>query len=165
MLFDAPVIAPARGLDPAWLDYNGHLNMAYYNVLFDKAVDQVFELLGCGPDYLAARTMSFFTAETHVCYLRELKPDAMVGARSQILDFDAKRIHLFQELRHVDGWLSATCETLLLHIDMSGPRTAPMPKDVLARVAAMAKAHQGLPRPERAGRSIGIVRAQVHGTG
>lgn len=164
MLFDAPVIAPARGLDPAWLDYNGHLNMAYYNVLFDKAVDRVFEQLGCGPGYLAERNMSFFTAETHVCYVRELKPDAMVGAQSQILDFDAKRIHLFQELRHVDGWLSATCETLLLHIDMSGPRAAAMPEDVQARVAAMARAHQSLPRPERAGRSIGIVRAQVQGT-
>jgi hypothetical protein len=63
MIFDAPVIAPARGLDPAWLDYNGHLNMAYYNVLFDKAVDHVFELLGCGPGYLAERNLSFFTAE------------------------------------------------------------------------------------------------------
>ena len=68
MLFDAPVIAPPRGLDPSWLDYNGHLNMAYYHVLFDKAVDQVFDQLGCGPGYLAARNMSFFTAETPVSY-------------------------------------------------------------------------------------------------
>lgn len=99
MLFDVPVIAPARGLDPAWLDYNGHLNMAYYNVLFDKAVDHAFDLIGCGPGYLAARSMSFFTAETHVCYVRELKPDAMVTVSVQILDFDAKRLHLFEEMR------------------------------------------------------------------
>ncbi len=158
MLFDAPVIAPARGLDPAWLDYNGHLNMAYYNVLFDRGTDHVFDMFGCGPSYLAARNMSFFTAEAHVCYVRELKPDAMVTASTQLLDFDAKRIRLFQELRHVEGWLSATSETLLLHIDMSGPRTMPMPDDVLANVAAMAEAHKDLPRPERAGRSIGIPR-------
>jgi acyl-CoA thioester hydrolase len=158
MLFDAPVIAPARGLDPAWLDYNGHLNMAYYNVLFDRGSDDVFEQIGCGPGYLAARNMSFFTAEAHVCYVRELKPDAMVLVSTQLLDFDAKRIQLFQELRHVDGWLSATCETLLLHIDMSGPRTMPMPDDILANVTAMAEAHKSLPRPERAGRSIGIPR-------
>jgi len=164
MLFDAPVIAPARGLEPAWLDYNGHLNMAYYNVLFDQGADHVFEMIGCGPDYLAARNMSFFTAEAHVCYVRELKPDAMVSARSQILDFDGKRIQLFQELMHVDGWLSATCETLLLHIDMSGPRATPMPEDILANVTAMAEAHKSLPRPERAGRSIGIPRKPVHGT-
>ena len=163
MLFDAPVVAPARGLDPAWLDYNGHLNMAYYNVLFDKAADDVFEMIGCGPNYLAARNMSFFNAEAHVCYVRELKPDAMVSATTQILDFDAKRIRLFQELRHVEGWLSATCESMLLHIDMSGPRTTEMPEDILANVAGMAEVHKSLPRPDRAGRSIGMSRKPVHG--
>jgi acyl-CoA thioester hydrolase len=163
MLFDAPVIAHARGLDPAWLDYNGHLNMAYYNVLFDQAADHVFDLIGCGPGYLAARNMSFFTAETHVCYVRELKPDAMVRASTQVFDFDSKRIQLFQELRHVDGWLSATCESMLLHIDMSGPRTTAMPEDILANVTRLSESHQSLPRPERAGRSIGIPRKPAGG--
>ena len=163
MLFDAPVIAPPRGLDPAWLDYNGHLNMAYYNVLFDQAADLVFDLIGCGPGYLAARNKSFFTAETHVCYIRELKPDAMVSASTQLVDFDSKRIQLFQELRHIDGWLSATCESMLLHIDMSGPRATAMPDDILANVTRMSEAHKSLPRPERAGRSIGIPRNQSGG--
>jgi acyl-CoA thioester hydrolase len=81
------------------------------------------------------------------------------------MDFDAKRIHLFQELMHVDGWLSATCETLLLHIDMSGPRTTPMPDDVIAGVGRMAAAHRDLPRAERAGRSIGIARKNTDPTG
>lgn len=164
MSFDAPVIAPVRGLDPAWLDYNGHLNMAYYNVLFDKAVDHAFALIGCGPDYLTSRGMSFFTAEAHVCYLRELKPDAQVSASVQILDHDAKRLHLYQEIRHVDGWVSATSETLLLHVDMSGPRAAAMPEDIFAKVTDMAKAHATLPRPERAGRSVQIVRKDASGT-
>ena len=163
MLFDAPVIAPPRGLDPAWLDFNGHLNMAYYNVLFDHAADHVFDLFGCGPGYLAARNMSFFTAETHVCYIRELKPDAIVSASSWLLDFDGKRIHMFQELNHVDGWLSATCESMSLHVDMSGPRAMAMPDDILANVTAMAQAHKSLPHPERAGRSIGIPRKQAGG--
>ncbi|MDF1608461.1 thioesterase family protein [Hoeflea sp. YIM 152468] len=165
MLFDAPVIAPARGLDPSWLDHNGHLNMAYYNVLFDQAVDHAFGLIGCGPEYVTARKMSFFTAEAHICYLRELKPDAVVAASVQLVDFDSKRVHLFQELRHVDGWLSATSETLILHVDMTGPRAAPMPDDVLANVTSMAAAHRHLARPERAGRSIGIVRKQTHRAG
>lgn len=164
MQFDAPVVAPARGLDPAWLDYNGHLNMAYYHVLFDQAADHLFDLIGCGPGYLAARNMSFFNAETHVCYVRELKPDAMVSASTHILDFDSKRIHLFQELRHIDGWLSATSESMLLHIDMSGPRAMAMPDDILANVANMAEAHKTLPLPKQAGRSIGIPRKQAGGT-
>lgn len=164
MVFDAPVSTPARGLEPAWLDYNGHLNMAYYNVLFDQAADPLFEMIGCGPTYLAARNMSFFTVEAHVCYIRELKPDAMICTSTQILDFDAKRIQLFQKLWHVDGWLSATCETLLLHIDMSNHRAMEMPHDILASLSGMAEAHKCLPRPDRAGRSIGIPRKQAFGT-
>lgn len=164
MSFDAPVIAPTRGLDPAWLDYNGHLNMAYYNVLFDKAVDHAFALIGSGPDYLKSRNMSFFTAEAHVCYLRELKPDAQVNATVQLFDHDAKRLHFYQEIRHVEGWVSATSETLLLHVDMSGPRAAAMPEDIFAKVTEMAEAHANLPRPERAGRSVQIVRKESRGS-
>ena len=39
-------------IEPQWIDYNGHLNVAYYNVLFDRAVDEVYELIGLGPAYL-----------------------------------------------------------------------------------------------------------------
>ncbi len=39
-------------VEPQWIDYNGHLNMAYYNVLFDRCVDEAYELLGIGQHYL-----------------------------------------------------------------------------------------------------------------
>ena len=45
-VFFAPFVSSVMTVEPAWIDYNGHLNMAYYNVLFDRAVDEVFELLG-----------------------------------------------------------------------------------------------------------------------
>jgi acyl-CoA thioester hydrolase len=105
--------------------------------------------------------LSFFTAEAHVCYVRELKPDARVSVQTRLMDFDAKRIHLFQELMHVDGWLSATCETLLLHIDMSGPRTTPMPDDVIAGVWSHGRGAPG-PAKGRTRRTIDRYRAQTH---
>ena len=46
--FFAPFVSSAMRVEPGWIDYNGHLNMAYYNVLFDRAVDEVYELLGLG---------------------------------------------------------------------------------------------------------------------
>ena len=72
-LFFAPFVSSVMQVEPAWIDYNGHLNMAYYNVLFDRAVDEAFELLGCGLDYVKTRQHSCFTAEVHVRYLRELQ--------------------------------------------------------------------------------------------
>ena len=52
-LFFAPFVSSVMQVEPAWIDYNGHLNMAYYNVLFDRCVDEAYELLGIGLDYFA----------------------------------------------------------------------------------------------------------------
>ena len=79
----------------------------------------------------------------------------------QLLDHDEKRLRAYQEIHHADGWLAATSETMSLHIDMAGPRVAPFPADIRARVEAMRAAHAALPMPERAGRSIGIKRRTV----
>ena len=145
-------------IEPAWIDYNGHLNMAYYNVLFDRCADEAFELLGMGPKYAEQRRLTTYTAEVHICYVRELHLGDTVTCTFQLLDNDEKRFHVFQELHHVDGWLAATSEVLTLHVDMAGPKVCPFPPEVLAKIEAMRAAHAGLPRPERAGRSIGIRR-------
>lgn len=143
---------------PEWIDYNGHLNMAYYNVLFDRGADQAFELMGFGPDYAAKRKMTTYTAEFHVRYLRELHMGDKVRVAFQLLDADEKRFHFCQWLYHADGWLSATGEGLGLHIDMSGPRVAPYPSDVAEKVTALQQAHAGLPKPDFVGQPIGIRR-------
>lgn len=154
----APFVSNPMEIEKDWIDYNGHLNMAYYNVLFDRASDQAFEILGMGPDYARQRKLTIYTAEVHVCYVQELHLGDRVTATFHLLDHDAKRLRAYQEIRHLDGWLAATSETLSLHIDMSGPKVAPFPADVAAKVEAMRAAHAGLPMPERAGRSIGIRR-------
>lgn len=154
----APHISRVYSIQKDWIDYNGHLNMAYYNVLFDRASDEVSALLGMGPDYARTRRLTTYTAEIHVSYIRELHLTDRVKASCQLLDYDKKRLHTFQELRHVDGWLAATCECMTLHIDLAGPRVATFPPDIMARVEALGAAHASLPRPARAGRAIAIRR-------
>ena len=74
-VFFAPFVSSVMRVEPQWIDYNGHLNMAYYNVLFDRAVDEVYELLGSAPTTSKTHNHSTFTAEVHVRYLRELHED------------------------------------------------------------------------------------------
>ena len=156
-LFFAPFVSSVMRVEPAWIDYNGHLNMAYYNVLFDRAVDEVFTLLGCGPDYVAARGHSCFTAEVHVRYLRELHAGDPVRVTFQLMACDDKRLHAFEQLFHAsEGWISATSEILSLHVDMARKKTASFPSDVAKRIAAMQTSHSRLPRPEAAGRPIAM---------
>lgn len=156
-VFFAPFVSSMMRVEPAWIDYNGHLNMAYYNVLFDRAVDEVLELLGCGESYVKSRRRSCFTAEVHVRYLRELHADDPVRVTFQLLAYDAKRLHFFEQLFHArEGWVSATSENLALHVDMAAAKTAAFPPDISAALAKMKVAHARLPVPEAAGRRVAM---------
>ncbi len=157
MPIPAPFVSSAMDIEKDWIDYNGHLNMAYYNVLFDRAVDQVYALIGVGAGYMQARGQTIFTAEAHTRYLRELHKGDGVRVTFQLLDYDAKRLHYFQHLHHAaEGFLSATCEVLSLHVDVAAKKTAPFPPDVAHRLALMRASHARLPRPEAAGRRIAM---------
>jgi acyl-CoA thioester hydrolase len=157
-----PFVSSVMRVEPAWIDYNGHLNMAYYNVLFDRAVDEVYELLGMGLDYLKDHRHSTFTAEVHVRYLRELKEGDPVRVSFQLLDYDAKRLHYFEELHHAElGWLSATSENMALNVNMDAKKTAAFPTDVMEHLARMKAAHASLPVPQGAGRRIAMPKSNV----
>jgi acyl-CoA thioester hydrolase len=85
-LFFAPFVSSVMHVEPEWIDYNGHLNVAYYNVLFDRAVDEAYELLGIGLDYVRQRNSSVYTVEVHLRYLRELHAGDPVRVTLQLLD-------------------------------------------------------------------------------
>lgn len=156
-VFFAPFVSSGMTVEPDWIDYNGHLNMAYYNVLFDRAADEVALLLGLGPYYVRHSGSSWVTAEIHVRYLRELKAHDPVRVTVQLLGYDIKRLHLYQELYHAaDGWVSATSEQIALHVDLERKKTAPFPDDILTRLSQMKRAHGALRRPEAAGRAIAM---------
>jgi acyl-CoA thioester hydrolase len=156
-VFFAPFVSSVMKVEPAWIDYNGHLNMAYYNVLFDRAVDEAFELLGCGAEYVKQRGYSTFTAEVHVRYLRELHAGDPVRVTFQLIDYDAKRMHYFEQLFHAtEGWVSATSENMSLHVDMAAKKTTPFAPEVARCLARMKASHAALPVPEAVGRQIAM---------
>ncbi len=158
MISPAPFYSPYLDVQQDWIDYNGHLNMAYYNVLFDKGVDALWDRIGFGEDYRTMRGGTTFAAEYHVCYLREIGLGDRVRVSWQLLDHDSKSWHFYQELIHEDGWVSATGEGMGLHIDTSGPHVAAMPDDILATFADFQAEHSQMPRPDRVGRQMGIRR-------
>lgn len=157
--FDVPIVCPEQRVEAAWIDYNGHMNMAFYHVAFDRALDHVYDLLGVGESYTSSGAGSCFTVEVHVAYLRELVRDDPIRVEFQLLDADAKRLHYFEHMYHGrEGYLAATSEQMAVHVDMTTRRSAPFPDAVLGRIDALAAAHRGLPRPDQAGHVIGIPR-------
>ncbi|MBL8587398.1 MAG: thioesterase family protein [Methylobacteriaceae bacterium] len=148
-------------VEPGWIDYNGHLNMAYYNVLFDRAIEEAWIALGMGSDYTAERNLTTFAAQAHLSYRREVGLIDAVRVTAQLIDYDEKRLHIYSEMRHAqEGWLAAISETLHLHVDLATRKVAPFPADIQAALAAMKAAHGRLPRPAELGATIGLRRPQ-----
>jgi acyl-CoA thioester hydrolase len=157
VFFFAPFVSSAMRVESAWIDYNGHMNMAYYHVLFDRAVEEGFSLVGLGQEYFETRKASFFAAEIHTLYKRELKMHDRVRVTLQLVDYDEKRIHYYLEIRHAgEGWVAATMEGLSLHVDMETRKVQPFPDDIAANLAVMKAAHGRLAKPQALGRVIGI---------
>lgn len=155
----APFVSSTMRIEPAWIDYNGHMNMAYYHVLFDRAADEAFDVVGLGPTYLETRKASLFVAEVHTLYKRELAVQDAVRVTLQFIDHDEKRLHVYLEIRHAaEGWVAASSENLSLHIDMESRKVTPFPADILGNLALMRAAHARLGRPAALGRAMGIPR-------
>jgi len=153
-----PFRSSAMVVKPEWIDFNGHLNMAYYNVLFDTSVDELYPHIGFGEDYVKTTGCTTYVAEFHICYLRELHEGDQVRSTFHLVDHDEKRFHSYQELHHVDGWLAATAEGLTLHVDQSGPKVAPMPDAIQAALAAYKAAQPEPIDPSRINRRVSLKR-------
>jgi carnitine 3-dehydrogenase len=146
----------ARLVPPEWVDYNGHVHESRYLELFADATDALLAALGVDAAYLEGGG-SFFTVETHLSHLRQLEAGDRVHVTTQVLDSDEKRLHVFHVLlRDGEADPLATAEQMLLHVDTVSGRAAPVREPLREKVVELTQQHGSLPRPERAGRSIGV---------
>jgi acyl-CoA thioester hydrolase len=142
-----------------WVDWNGHMNVAYYVAAFDQASGAFMRNMGLGRAYVDGKHGMTFVLETHVTYDREMRGGAPMRFTTQLLDRDAKRVHLFHEMYHADqGYLAATNETIVMNIDFASRRSAPFPPQAAERLEAIWAAHKLLPRPAKSGRVMSLSR-------
>lgn len=144
---------------PEYIDANGHMNVGYYNVIFDRALDEFFKPFDLDWSYVQRTNLSTFVLETHVCYLQEVVEGDELRFTFQLLGHDAKRIHYFMAMHHAaKGYLAATSEQVLVHVDLATRRSCPFPAEHQALFARMMDGHGRLPQPAQAGRSIGLTK-------
>jgi carnitine 3-dehydrogenase len=149
-----PVPAPSaalpetllRTVPQTWTDYNGHMNEAHYLEAGAAATDRFMEMIGADAAYIAAGG-TFFTVENHLVYMAEILAGDRLRATTQVLAGAGKKLHLLHRLYRGDGTLSATMETLLLHVDLATRRSAPPRDPVAGLLPRWAEAHSGLDAP------------------
>ena len=146
-------------IQPEWIDHNGHMNVAYYVLVFDQSLDVLLDEIDLTRAYRAQSGNTVYVLETHVCYLQEVKEGDLVEISCRVIDCDEKRIHLYLEMHHAtDGFLAATSEQMVFHIDASGPKAHPMPQPIIDNLLRLKAAQSDLPRPKNLGSNIGIRR-------
>lgn len=155
-----PLRSAERAVEDAWIDYNDHMNVGYYLLAFDQALDEIYaNWFGIAEDYVRKYNMGPFALQSNLHYLRELRSGERFYVEFQLLDYDHKRWRYFMSMiRAADGEVAATAEQLSMNVDHSVRRSAPMPAPVLERLAGLWEAHKDLPRPPQVGQPIGIRR-------
>ncbi|MFZ3581507.1 carnitine 3-dehydrogenase [Loktanella sp. DJP18] len=153
----ADLTRPVRTLDRAvpldWTDYNGHMNEARYLQAFGDASDRMMALVGCDMAYVAGGN-SFFTAETHIRHVGEVRAGARIHVATQILAGMGKKMHLFHQM-FAGERLLATGEHMLIHVDLTTRKACDPDDRVAVPLARIALAHASLPWPAGAGRAVG----------
>jgi len=152
MTLEAPIDRWKEAILPEWTDYNGHMNVAYFSLIFDHATDVFYPLVGLGKPYRERTGDSTFAVECHITYGREASVGDNVGVTTQLLGFDEKRIHYFHTMYHADkGYQMATLEQLAVHVDLAKRKVFPMPRDCQDKLADLWKSHEALPLPREVG--------------
>jgi carnitine 3-dehydrogenase len=155
---EAPLRLHTAVVAPEWIDYNGHAHESRYLQVFGDTTDALLRHIGLDLD----GGSSYFTVETHLSHLGQARAEERLYTTTQFLGHDEKRLHVFHSLhRAPDDALLATAEQMLLHVDTATDRVVPAAPELLARIARIADAHAGLPRPERAGRGVGMPRGEA----
>lgn len=139
-----------------WVDYNGHMNDAAYAQVFSLGVDAFMDWIGLDAEARSEHRYTIFTLETHICFLKEAHEQEALQLNVQLLDKDAKRLHVFYEMRNEQGELLATSEQMLMGMDTNQGRPAPFPAKVQASLNTLWESHKDQEKPKQAGRKIGI---------
>lgn len=136
---------------PEWIDSNGHLNLAYYILLFDLATDALWQSVGLG-DPFRASGFGTFAVEAHTSYRAELVKGETVSITSAILGADGKRLHVAHEMRRTrDDAISAQQELMYLCVDLKTRRASGWPEEMAPVLRGRAE-----PSPDWAGRRVAM---------
>ena len=108
-----------------WTDYNGHMNLAFYILFFDKGAEEILSKFKMGERSAKTTKKSTMAVESHTTYNNEVKENEEVDVYLSYFNHDKKRLHykleMYEKSKNI---LSATTEVLSLYIDLNFRKVA-----------------------------------------
>ena len=140
-----------------WVDYNGHMNVAYYVLIFDHATDVLLNHVGLNAKHRNMTSESVFVVESHITYLQEVLEGEKIEIETLVLDVDDKRLQVFMTMYESgSSVLKATIEIMILHVDLSTRKSTPFPAQIKLELSQLKDKHSSLMQPSQIGRQIGF---------
>ena len=108
-----------------WTDYNSHMNLSYYILVFDKGAEVILSKFKMGEHSAKTAKKSTMAVETHTTYNNEVKEGEEIDVFISYFDHDKKRLNykleMYEKSKNI---LSATTEVLSLYIDLNFRKVA-----------------------------------------
>jgi len=120
-----PILLTTKKIIKEWTDYNNHMNLSYYILVFDKGAEVILSKFKMGEHSAKTTKKSTMVVETHTTYDNEVKEGDEVDIFLSHFDHDKKRLHykleMYEKSKKI---LSATTEVLSLYIDLNVRKVA-----------------------------------------
>lgn len=130
-----PFTEYSRTVEGAWIDYNGHMNEAYYAHVLVEANELFLEHLGLSADYARNTGNGMYTVESHLYFLKECREGDVLRASSRVLEVRAKVLKVETLVRNADGDDVLRGESVYVHMGPSG--SVALSDDQLARLQGL----------------------------
>ena len=156
--YKTPIILSEKRVLKDWIDYNGHMNVAFYTLAFDNSLDEFLEnTLGIGETHASHNQQGPFVLQAHYHYLNEMSLDEKFNVRLLVVDCDEKRMHLCLDIFSVkQKKIIAVSETVLINVNLAIRRTEKYPTWALKRLVDLKNTHANSNFPSVLGKSIGL---------
>ena len=109
-----------------WIDYNNHMNVSYYLLIFDKfGADILNDTFKMGEHSAKTTNKSTMIVESHITYNQELQLNDEVDINCVYFDHDKKRLQYKMEMIHKEKkFLASTIEVLALYVDLNSRKVS-----------------------------------------
>tara|TARA_B100000945_G_scaffold109396_1_gene86688 strand:+ start:144 stop:611 length:468 start_codon:yes stop_codon:yes gene_type:complete len=135
-----PIKGPSAVVTRDMCDLNNHMNVVYYQHIFEDGCLGFFHDMGFSEEYFN-EGYSSFTLETDIRYLKELLEGEKGYPYFRLVNINPKLIHYAGIILDESGEVSAFTENILAHVDMSIRKTSVMPDKIYSPLEIMLDEH------------------------